>query len=1074
MSNPYPPDDTWAYIYPVVYAATDVTVYQQDVVIHRSEGTSYEETVGVLKVWHVYVGDRCKSDYGDVRFTDASGNALAYYLWPDYDSSSARFTVRLEGADQGGALMIWYGNPSATTTSDGSATYLLFDHFDGAADAAPNPDIWEVVKKGSSSATVKLDGCGNLLLAGEPNTISSGNVWAKPLLSRNVIIEYRDKISDEQYPDTSYGKGGVGGVFDAASNSWWHTGLFSAYALWVQDGTQATMCDIQRTSPATEGNTETVAKATSAFYPSLNTFYTHRFEVQSANLKFYRDDVLIASGSDTTYSGDDFRLLFSQGEYSRTGAGGTRTIDYVLVRTYSATPPAATTFGPEREVVTPSDMCVSSPYPLAVYEVKTGRLPGWANEPIMLTIPAGSVTGVLEDFPVMVKLSGASGKTAADVSKVFVALGSDANRKRICVTAGDGITPCYVEIKEWNTATQTAYLWVRVPRIDPGLDTHLYLYYDPRHAEMTDYVGDTASETAWNVWDNGYEFVGIKPSGGLLLDSTRNQNHGTIYGATVTQGPLGTCLSFDGVDDYINIPYDASLQVTSQMTLTVLLNHSGAHSGNYGGLWYDNQASTTNRILLRNDCRILSEIVIGGVMRAMMSVEGISADVWGTIAASYDGAAYIHWLNGVADAPHSASGDINSPTGKSRWIGRGFATTYWYKGEIAFVSLSSVARSPAWIAATNLSLRDELIVYSDPDAPLTLAAYVDAYEYLSWTRRYRRPGAWKCQINRYLPAAKEFVPGRLVHFRRNGEDRLGLIETRQISVDTSGRPSEVWTVAGREVIGILGDRLCLHGVSTGTGYDVQTGPAETVMRHYVDANAINPADYTRIVPFLSLAQVDGGRGGTTKQSARFDVLTDLLESICAASGLGYRGRWSWDDRRLYFEVINGVDRSASVKLSPALGNCTIKGYNESTNLAPSVAVVAGQGEAADRMVVDVGKEAGLCGLARRERFIDARDLTTEADLRQRGAEKLAEDGDTTTLEIEYIQTAMYRYGEDFDIGDIVHVEYPDIAAMDARIVEIVEEYAREGERLTLVLGTEWPDLTGVLRLAQKDNVVKRV
>jgi hypothetical protein len=46
--------------------------------------------------------------------------------------------------------------------------------------------------------------------------------------------------------------------------------------------------------------------------------------------------------------------------------------------------------------------------------------------------------------------------------------------------------------------------------------------------------------------------------------------------------------------------------------------------------------------------------------------------------------------------------------------------------------------------------------------------------------------------------------------------------------------------------------------------------------------------------------------------------------------------------------------------------------------------------------------------------------------------------------------------------------------MDARIVEIVEEYAREGERLTLVLGTEWPDLTGVLRLAQKDNVVKRV
>lgn len=429
----------------------------------------------------------------------------------------------------------------------------------------------------------------------------------------------------------------------------------------------------------------------------------------------------------------------------------------------------------------------------------------------------------------------------------------------------------------------------------------------------------------------------------------------------------------------------------------------------------------------------------------------------------------------------SAGGAPGAPnTGNGGSATTGQATTGHGGSGIVIVSIGS-PWSDTPPAATTFGPEQEVVtpsdvylVYDVAPAPLTLAAYVDAYEYLSWTRRYRRPGAWKCQINRYLPAAKEFVPGRLVHFRRNGEDRLGLIETRQISVDTSGRPSEQWTVAGREVLGILGDRLCLHGVSTGTGYDVQTGPAETVMRHYVNINAINPADYTRIVPFLSLAPVDGGRGGATKQSARFDVLTDLLESICAASGLGYRGRWSWDDRRLYFEVLRGVDRSDSVKLSPALGNCTIKGYNESTNLAPSVAVVAGQGEAADRMVVDVGKEAGLCGLARRERFVDARDLTSEADLRQRGAEKLAEDGDTTTLEIEYIQTAMYRYGEDFDLGDIVHVEYPDIASMDARIVEIVEEYAREGERLTLVLGTEWPDLTGVLRLAQKDNAVKRV
>jgi hypothetical protein len=717
---------------------------------------------------------------------------------------------------------------------------------------------------------------------------------------------------------------------------------------------------------------------------------------------------------------------------------------------------------------------VSNPYPLSIYEIQAGRLPGWANEPILLTIPAGSVTGVLEDFPAMVKLSGSSGKTSADVSKVFTALGSDANRKRICITAGDGLTPCYVEIREWSTATQTAFLWVRVPRINPGEDTHLYLYYDPLHAEMTDYVGDTASETAWNVWDNGYGFVGLKPSGGQLLDSTRNQNHGTIYGATVAQGPLGECLSFDGVDDYVEIPMDEGLCPPrfSVEAFCVPVCPSGV----YGGIWWDKATSWQNRIIIEKTGTVWTQYRIGGIAVGLNSPSGKGV-VFGAenhICLTYDGKAEILYTQGRYANQIAAGGDPAVSSSSGPLIGCGQGGTLYFSGTISNVRVSSVPRSPAWIAATNAALRDELIVYSDPGAPLTLAGYADAYDYLSWTRRYRRPGAWKAQINRYLPAAKEFIPGRLVHFRRNGEDRLGLIETRQISVDVSGRPSEQWTVAGREIIGILGDRLCLHGVSTGTGYDEQTGAAETVMRHYVDANAINPDDARRIVPFLALAPTDDGRGGTTAQKARFDVLADLLESICAASGLGYRGRWSWDARWLYFEVLRGVDRSDSVKLSPALGNCTIAGYNESTGLAPSVAVVAGQGEAAARVVADVGTRDGLIGLARRERFVDARDLATEAELQQRGAEKLAEDGDTTTLEVEYIRTASYRYGEDFDLGDIIHVEYPDIAAMDARIVAITEEYAREGEKLTLTLGTEWPDLVSLLRAQRKDNVERRI
>src|SRR5690606_11402161 len=99
-------------------------------------------------------------------------------------------------------------------------------------------------------------------------------------------------------------------------------------------------------------------------------------------------------------------------------------------------------------------------------------------------------------------------------------------------------------------------------------DTKLYLYFDPAHAEMTQYVGDTGETAAQRVWENGYAGVWhMKNVNGQVLDSTANGNHGTIYGATEVDGPLGRCLSFDGVDDEVqcgNIP-TSSADVTLEI-----------------------------------------------------------------------------------------------------------------------------------------------------------------------------------------------------------------------------------------------------------------------------------------------------------------------------------------------------------------------------------------------------------------------------------------------------------------------------------------------------------------------------
>ena len=45
-------------------------------------------------------------------------------------------------------------------------------------------------------------------------------------------------------------------------------------------------------------------------------------------------------------------------------------------------------------------------------------------------------------------------------------------------------------------------------------------------------------------------------------------NDGTIYGATPTTGQVGGAMYFDGVDDYISVPDNPSLDITGEITLT--------------------------------------------------------------------------------------------------------------------------------------------------------------------------------------------------------------------------------------------------------------------------------------------------------------------------------------------------------------------------------------------------------------------------------------------------------------------------------------------------------------------------
>ena len=66
----------------------------------------------------------------------------------------------------------------------------------------------------------------------------------------------------------------------------------------------------------------------------------------------------------------------------------------------------------------------------------------------------------------------------------------------------------------------------------------------------------------------------VEGEGNVVRDFSGLNNHGTIYGATWVTGKFGNALSFDGVDDYVDIPNTKTLLVnTTELTLEAWVKH---------------------------------------------------------------------------------------------------------------------------------------------------------------------------------------------------------------------------------------------------------------------------------------------------------------------------------------------------------------------------------------------------------------------------------------------------------------------------------------------------------------------
>lgn len=218
-------------------------------------------------------------------------------------------------------------------------------------------------------------------------------------------------------------------------------------------------------------------------------------------------------------------------------------------------------------------------------------------------------------------------------------------------------------------------------------------------------------------------------------------------------------------------------------------------------------------------------------------------------------------------------------------------------------------------------------------------------------------------------------------------------------------------------------------------YHVLAGPAETVLKDAVQANAV-----TRLGQPVTIA-ADLARGADITVSLRFHPLADLLIPAIDTAGIGVTVRQSGAGL-----LIDCYEPQVHPReLTEAGGTITGWSWTQAEAEATNV-VVGGQGEGTARTFAGYTDEvlAGELG-ERIEVFRDARDTSSADVLGQRAAETFVETAVKSGLSVSLAETGVFRYGGvgGVHVGDKVRLIVGDGLAIEDTLRTVTVAWTRE-------------------------------
>lgn len=350
----------------------------------------------------------------------------------------------------------------------------------------------------------------------------------------------------------------------------------------------------------------------------------------------------------------------------------------------------------------------------------------------------------------------------------------------------------------------------------------------------------------------------------------------------------------------------------------------------------------------------------------------------------------------------------------------------------------------------------ELYILDSLYRPITV---VDSFESLIWTERLSSIGDFELHMISTLENRTKFNIGQLVAI--NTSYRVMEIETIEESNNTDG--SETIIIKGRSIEKILDSRLAMGvlGDTTENPKWVLTGTPKVIANkifHDICVTGILSAG--DIIPSIiedSIFPVDTIAEPTETITYEINIATvyAALKELCDVYGMGFRFVRDPVTYQRYFDVYMGSDRTTAQSTLPAvvfsqdLDNLTKTTKLQSNALYKNVAYVLSP--VGYQIVYDPDIDSSVNGFERRVIVVKADDIRDEipedaaAKMIQRGKQELAKARPFTSFDGELAQNNKYRYGIDYNLGDLVEFQNED----DVTLMQVTEQIMvsdSQGER----------------------------